>query len=307
MRNSTPRATPVAAAPPPGAAPSASLAAEATELRGPTLVVWRGGQYPLNQGSLLIGRSHECDIMIGDALVSRLHARVRVEPDRVGIEDLHSTNGVYVRGERIAHFATLREGDRALIGGEELSFFRLREELAPESGVGHGSASEKDGATAELEALLGAPPAAATIAPTARAAALEVIGNLARGFARDGRAEEAAAVLIPHLKRILRGVSSGLEAPAALCEQVSHYALDVAVWTADARWLDFIVELHVASGIVMSHATILALQRTERWLGAIDRLLLQYYVESCSSRAASLDESERLRLHLLERLLAAQI
>lgn len=297
MRTTTPRATPVAVLPI-RAFDAAPLRELPPELRGPTLVVWAGGEYPLPNGSLLIGRSHDCELRLEDALVSRLHARVRVETDRVGIEDLHSTNGIYLRGDRIARFAILREGDRIQIGTQELSFFALRDELAPESGIGERELTTLEAAPAEA--------VASAIPTTTRAAALTMIGNLARRFAREGRAEEGAKLLIPHLKRILRGATSGLEVPPALCEQASTYAMDVAVWTTDAAWLDYIVELHVVAEQLMTHSAILALQRAERWLGAVDRLLLQYYIETCAARGSSLDENEQLRLRLLERLLVAE-
>jgi pSer/pThr/pTyr-binding forkhead associated (FHA) protein len=302
MRITTPRATPVAAAPVRSLVPT-PLGELPPELRGPTLVVWADGEYRLTNGSLLIGRSHECELRLEDALVSRLHARVRVETDRVGIEDLHSTNGIYLRGDRVLRFAVLREGDRVQLGTQEISFFALREELAPESGVG-----ERELTTLEVApgAALPADGVANAIPTTTRAAALTMVGNLARRFAREGRAEEGARLLIPHLKRILRGATSGLEVPPALCEQASTYAMDVAVWTADAAWLDYIVELHVVAEQLMTHSAILALQRAERWLGAVDRLLLQYYIETCAARGPLLDENEQLRLRLLERLLVAE-
>jgi pSer/pThr/pTyr-binding forkhead associated (FHA) protein len=267
-------------------------------------VVWRGGQYELTEGSLLIGRSPECDLMLDEALVSRLHARVRVQDDRVGVEDLHSTNGVYLRGERIARYATLREADRVLIGDHEISFFPLLAEAAPESGVG---AAEPDRWGGRGTPPLTDSPLPSTAPTTTRAGAMEVVGNVALRFAREGRAEEAATVLIPHLKRILRGASSGLEVPEPLNEQASRYAMDVAVWTANAAWLDYVIELHVATRRVMSHSAILAIQRVERWLGAIDRVLLQYYVESCAPGFRSLSDDEQLRLRLLERLLNAEL
>ena len=268
------------------------------------MVVWGDERYPLSEGSLLIGRSHECELFLNDSLVSRLHARVRVEADRVGIEDLHSTNGVYLRGERIAHFATLREGDRVLIGRHERSFFRLIDDEAPDSGVSQAVIALPDASGAPPLAEQG--PVAPPAQTTARAAALVMVGDLARRFAREGRAEEAASLLMPHLKRILRGASSGLEVPEPLCEQASQYAMDVAVWTADAAWLDYIVSLHVATKVIMSHSAILALQRAERWLGAIDRLLLQYYIEICAAQSATFTEAEQLRVRLLERLLVAK-
>jgi pSer/pThr/pTyr-binding forkhead associated (FHA) protein len=80
----------------------------------------------LREGSLLVGRLPECDVMIDDGLVSRMHARISVRDNAVVVEDLHSTNGVYVNGTRITHSALLREGDRLLIGTTEASLFEAR-------------------------------------------------------------------------------------------------------------------------------------------------------------------------------------
>jgi hypothetical protein len=55
-----------------------------------------------------------------------MHARISVRDDSVVVEDLHSTNGVYVNGARITHSALLREGDRLLIGTTEISLFEAR-------------------------------------------------------------------------------------------------------------------------------------------------------------------------------------
>jgi pSer/pThr/pTyr-binding forkhead associated (FHA) protein len=80
----------------------------------------------LREGSLLAGRLPECDVMIDDGLVSRMHARISVRDESVVVEDLHSTNGVYVNGARITHSALLREGDRLLLGTTEISLFEAR-------------------------------------------------------------------------------------------------------------------------------------------------------------------------------------
>jgi len=302
MRISTPRATPVAAVPPSGRAP----AERGVALAGPILIVWPGGQHPLVDGSVLIGRSHECELRLDDALVSRIHARIRVEAERATIEDLHSTNGIYLGGDRIAHAGPLHDGDVAQIGTQLLSFFAYTEELAPDSGVSGHDRLRPDPPMSFPAAPLGA-PGTSPMPTTTRAPALTMVGNLARRFAREGRVEEGAALLIPHLKRILRGANAGLEVPEPLCEQAATYAMDVAVWTADAKWLDYIVELHVAAKSLMTHPAILALQRAERWLGAIDRRLLAYYVEACGARPAPLTDDEQLRLRLLERLLSATL
>jgi diguanylate cyclase (GGDEF)-like protein len=64
---------------------------------------------------LLIGRTPEADVCIPDRCVSQRHARVVVSPEgAVFIEDLGSTNGTYVNGEKVMRRA-LRDGDEVLI------------------------------------------------------------------------------------------------------------------------------------------------------------------------------------------------
>ena len=95
-------------------------------MRAPVSIITPVSELTLREGSLLAGRLPECDVMIDDGLVSRMHARISVRDDSVVVEDLHSTNGVYVNGTRITHSALLREGDRLLIGTTEISLFDAR-------------------------------------------------------------------------------------------------------------------------------------------------------------------------------------
>jgi hypothetical protein len=54
-------------------------------------------------------------MVLVEEMVSRKHARIAYENDAVVIEDLGSTNGTFVNGEKIKR-AQLKEGDRVLIG-----------------------------------------------------------------------------------------------------------------------------------------------------------------------------------------------
>ena len=74
----------------------------------------------LSPGDTIIGRSATCQITIDDPLVSREHARIRVEQDRLSIEDLGSRNGVQVGGRPLRGIAELSDGDRIRIGSQEL-------------------------------------------------------------------------------------------------------------------------------------------------------------------------------------------
>jgi pSer/pThr/pTyr-binding forkhead associated (FHA) protein len=77
---------------------------------------YQGSEFPLpGNAELTIGRSGELDMVLTEDMVSRRHAKLVVNGDQVIIQDLDSTNGTFVNGERIKR-ARLKEGDRLLIG-----------------------------------------------------------------------------------------------------------------------------------------------------------------------------------------------
>jgi FHA domain/Domain of unknown function (DUF4388) len=77
---------------------------------------YQGGEYPLEEGRrIVIGRSSDLDMMLVEEMVSRRHAQIGMQNGIITIEDLGSTNGTFVNGEKIQR-ASLREGDRVLIG-----------------------------------------------------------------------------------------------------------------------------------------------------------------------------------------------
>ncbi|MEA2271501.1 MAG: hypothetical protein QOI98_209, partial [Solirubrobacteraceae bacterium] len=86
------------------------------------LVVTEGKRLPLSPRGSVVGRSRDCDVVLGDANVSRRHARIRLEGGRWEIEDLGSTNGVRVNEQAIGSARVLSPGDRIKLGTAELVF-----------------------------------------------------------------------------------------------------------------------------------------------------------------------------------------
>lgn len=69
-----------------------------------------GQRWNINN-EIRIGRDPECEIMIPDRQISRIHAQITYSKDGVAIEDLSSKNGTYVNGELIESPVILQEGD----------------------------------------------------------------------------------------------------------------------------------------------------------------------------------------------------
>ncbi|MDH3200755.1 MAG: DUF4388 domain-containing protein [Myxococcales bacterium] len=77
---------------------------------------YQGGEFPLpDEGEIVIGRSSELDMVLVEDMVSRRHAKIFVEAGDIFLEDLGSTNGSFVNGEKVTR-TKLAEGDRILIG-----------------------------------------------------------------------------------------------------------------------------------------------------------------------------------------------
>jgi hypothetical protein len=77
----------------------------------------RGARFQLSGPELTIGRAGGCHIALpNDTFASTLHARVFERNGAVYVEDLGSTNGTYVNGNRLAAPVVLRPGDRLQVG-----------------------------------------------------------------------------------------------------------------------------------------------------------------------------------------------
>ena len=75
----------------------------------------RGAHWLLEEGVWEAGRNTEALIFLDDVTVSRHHARFVVGNGRLELQDLGSTNGTYVNGER-TDYAELDSGDEVIIG-----------------------------------------------------------------------------------------------------------------------------------------------------------------------------------------------
>ena len=79
-----------------------------------------GKVYPLDKAELFVGRDLNNDIVINDPEISRRHSRLFNQGNGIAIEDLGSTNGTFLNGQRLVGPQLLRPGDMVTFG-ERLS------------------------------------------------------------------------------------------------------------------------------------------------------------------------------------------
>jgi hypothetical protein len=95
-------------------------------LAGGVRLLTPGGAHDFpSEASIVLGRDEGCDIALEDPLTSGRHARIVALDSGVVLEDLGSTNGVYLNGMRVNKRDRLHAGDRIVIGTTELSVFSL--------------------------------------------------------------------------------------------------------------------------------------------------------------------------------------
>ena len=93
------------------------LAAAREERPGRAILAAEGKRFVVAAAGAVVGRSRECDVVLGDSNVSRRHARLFLSAGGSwAVEDLGSTNGVHVNGQKITGAHELQPGDRLDIG-----------------------------------------------------------------------------------------------------------------------------------------------------------------------------------------------
>jgi general secretion pathway protein A len=83
------------------------------------------GEYRIGAGKTIIGRTPDNDVQIQSRFISRHHAQLVSDQTHSVLEDLNSTNGVFIRSQRVKHQA-LQDGDIIQIGEHKLLYRDMR-------------------------------------------------------------------------------------------------------------------------------------------------------------------------------------
>ena len=79
----------------------------------------------LKPGRLVIGRTPDNDLQIDSKFISRHHCQIVTQLDACLIEDLNSTNGIYVQSKRVRRY-NLNDGDVVQVGQHEIMYIDER-------------------------------------------------------------------------------------------------------------------------------------------------------------------------------------
>jgi predicted component of type VI protein secretion system len=75
-----------------------------------------GKVYPLEGSEISIGREVGSNVFVNDVEVSRKHAHLTMQAGKYVLEDMGSTNGTFVNGQRVTGSRVLQPGDTILLG-----------------------------------------------------------------------------------------------------------------------------------------------------------------------------------------------
>ncbi len=184
----------------------------------------------LAEGTYLLGRSKDCDIVIPSNRVSRRHAQITVTGSGAWVEDLGSSNGTHVNGEPVQGRQQLRHQDFVGIGANALEVA-----LEPDQGSSQAGLLRPRSTTP--------PPQDATSETTLGASNDDGPDQAVEAWAEGVLASARAARLDDSRTR----------------RSAMQFGIQRASSRPSARWVDFVVEL-ASLGIPLDadHARVLS-------------------------------------------------
>ena len=244
----------------------------------------------LRPGTLAVGRSSGCNIVLDDNLVSRRHAEFIVTDTTCTVRDLGSVNGVYVNSRRINESLAVRDGDRIQIGQHE---FRLRTVVRESVPVG-------DRLTAET--LHGISESEPSDEQTHAGDVFDLLGPVAEKVLALGRGDEAERILSGVLQSVLRESIGGKPLDSSMTDRAAMYAIRIAEATGRPHWLDYVIELFSAINRLLPAREVDRLYDVVRKARGMNVTAFRAYVGKLQANASMLGPSERFVLQRLEGL-----
>lgn len=289
-------------------------------------VRYQGSDLELALGAFVIGRSSSCNLALDDALVSRRHAAITHKPDGVWVEDLGSRNGVSLNGTRINGPTKLAHLDRVTVGTHDLVLVEIsdRGEAMTRCEVcgtangplalactGCGAAIHRGSPTLvgmTLNDIPGIPRETSPLGPAVAGprveeevtASQQLLQSIAEKALALGRVEEAERVLSRLLTEILTRAKNGAPVQPQRLTEGTRYALRLAELGKKHVWIDWVFDVHQASGKLIGADEIERLHELVRKVRYPGGAALRKYLETMREKAGELSPSDRFLLQRLE-------
>jgi len=245
------------------------------------------GWVSLPSGIYEVGRTASCQIFLDGTKVSRLHARIVVGAGGATVEDLGSSNGVFVNGSRVGRgLRRLEDGDNLVIGDFAI----------PVSyGKGASISSVPRPAVTDRPTLTGSNGLPVTPPVTTKASALDLLASVAERVLAAGDAQRAEGILVGRLREILDGVRSGEHCDFDTRDRAVRLALALATALRSTRWVDYVFDLLSATQSLPSEVQTREIDQAIRTTGYSNPTPLSAYATTVRGVPASLDKVRTLR------------
>jgi len=270
---------------------------------------YQGHVFELWHGPITIGRASDCNLILDDGLVSRRHAHVRVETGKVIVEDLESSNGVFVNGERVSGQRELGAGDQLTIGKQQIIVRGALTSQRPKPRAGRRILAETLHSTDPLVLEeMGLEPE--TVAPGSRGGeALELLAGVADKILALGRGEEAEKMLGGQLNKVVVAARLGHALEPPVVQRAAGLAVRLAAVTGKGVWVDYTFELYACLKRPLPAEIIDQLYEVARKVSSVSLSTLRDYVATLRSDQARFGPAEKFlfqRIEGLERLVASK-
>ena len=271
--------------------------------------------FELGLGEFAIGRSPECQLSLDDPLVSRKHALLVVSPESVLIKDLGSRNGVVVNGTKIDTSRVLLDGDRIVIGSQEMTIMARPAAASPQYVRRTTTGAQTLSSFARPHSLepsrMASEPIKEPIGPrdAKRVDSFPLLSTLADKALALGRPEDAERILSSLMLEVLNNAQRGDVLPNETVDQAALYGVRLANATSKGSWVDYVVTLYAAVRRPCPASIVDELHSVVRKTSAVDLSGLRAYVDMLRASAVGFGPADRFlvqRIEGLERLVASK-
>jgi hypothetical protein len=246
---------------------------------------YRNDEIPLPLGTFVIGRSPDAGLVIDDTSVSRLHAQLVVGESSAYVEDLGSSNGIYVNGVRVLRRRDLEHRDHIMLGDQEMWVVAM---------AASGFAPALKSVTHQQ------PFAHATDEDTHQFGDLTLRAQMAEKVIAQRQGEEAERLVSTKLSEVLEQARQAGRIDADRARRAARLAGKLAAARRKGEWFDFIVDLYSVEPLPMSSEFVEELFLVLREVPCVDLDRLASYVQALGRRRGRLDADQLTALdHLM--------